>query len=178
MLPSGVWLNWTAFSGLMWCVAGTAVLYICLDALALNGSLRLWVVYCTGELCVQDAIHLIYVVIAFFQVWLKHQVHSKPIDIQYLYSIYHMGCPIMMFVQFLSLYCRTLWSLYLLISLPCKTSQTYPKLSVGMLAPICSSLAICYQRTAGHQVLASHNETCLIQGRRDPNPHCDSLSKM
>ena len=66
-----------------------------------------------------------------------------------------MGCPIMMFVQFLSLYCRTLWSLYLLISLPCKTSQTYPKLSVGMLAPICSSLAICYQRTAGHQVLAS-----------------------
>ena len=23
-----------------------------------------------------------------------------------------------------------------------------------------------------------HNETCLIQGRRDPNQHCDSLSKM
>ena len=23
-----------------------------------------------------------------------------------------------------------------------------------------------------------HNETCLIAGRRDPNPHCDSLSKM
>ena len=23
-----------------------------------------------------------------------------------------------------------------------------------------------------------HNETCLIPGRRDPNPHCDSLSKM
>ena len=26
--------------------------------------------------------------------------------------------------------------------------------------------------------LRYHNETCLIPGRRDPNPHCDSLSKM
>ena len=58
---------------------------------------------------------------------LKRQVHSKPIAIQHLYSIYlgmHMGYP--MFIQYLSLYCRTLWSLFLSIPLPCKTRQMYP----------------------------------------------------
>ena len=50
---------------------------------------------------------------------LKRLVHSKLIDIQHLYSIYHgmhMGYP--MFIQYLSLYCRTLWSLFLHIPLP------------------------------------------------------------
>ena len=31
---------------------------------------------------------------------------------------------------------------------------------------------------AHQQPLPRHNETCLIPGRRDQNPHCDSLSKM
>ena len=29
-----------------------------------------------------------------------------------------------------------------------------------------------------HEIVGYHNETCLIPGRRDPNPHCDSISKM